>query len=130
MTQHRAGLPNPLDTPISATLRFVTELIAWVAAPWAVGQWLGPWAAGLALVVLVALPAVFSVPGDKHQVIVPIPGAMRFSIEWDLALAAVIGAWFAWPRWAAVAAAGVVLVAQIAGWRRSRWLLRGAPAFD
>jgi hypothetical protein len=126
----RSGLPNPLDTPLSAALRFLTELIAWVAGPWAIGRWLGPWAAGLALVVLVALPALFNVPGDKHQVFVPVPGIVRFSLESDLAAAGVVAAWVAWPRGAAVAAIVVIVLAQITGWRRSRWLLRGAPPFE
>lgn len=126
----RPALPNPLDTPLSAGLRFTVELVAWIAGPWAVGQWLGPWAAGLALVLLMAAPAVFSVPGDKHQVIVPVPGVVRFSIELDLAAAGVVAAWFAWPPWAAAVATVVVGASQIAGWRRSAWLLRGAPPFD
>jgi hypothetical protein len=129
MTERDSALPNPLDTAVSAALRFLVELIAWVAAPWAMGQWLGVWAAALTLVVLVALPAVFSVPGDKHQVVVPVPGVVRYSIEWDLALAGVIGAWFAWPTSAAVAATLVAILAQVTGWRRSRWLLQGAPPF-
>jgi hypothetical protein len=106
------------------------ELIAWVAGPWAMGQWLGPWVAGVTLVVLVALPAVFSVPGDKHQVVVAVPGSMRFLLELDLGIAAAIAAWFAWPVSAAVAATVVVVLAQVTGWRRSRWLLAGAPLFE
>lgn len=122
--------PNPLDTWLSGGLRFLVELIVWVAGPWAVGQWLGPWAAALTLVVLLALPAVFSVPGDKHQVVVAIPGMMRFFLEVALGLAGAIAAWYAWPVWAAVAATLVVVAAQITGWRRSRWLLQGAPPFE
>ncbi len=122
--------PNPLDTWLSGGLRFLVELIAWVAGPWAMGQWLGPLAAGLTLLVLLALPGVFSVPGDKHQVIVAIPGMMRFFLEVDLGLVGVIAAWYAWPISAAVAATLVVVLAQITGWRRSRWLFQGAPPFE
>jgi len=122
--------PNPLDTWVSGGLRFLVELIAWVAGPWAMGQRLGPWVAGLTLVVLMALPGVFSVIGDKQQVIVAVPGLMRFFIELDLGLVAVIAAWYAWPTSAAVAATVVVLLAQLTGWRRSRWLLQGAPPFE
>jgi hypothetical protein len=28
---------HPFDTPLSAALRFGTELIAWIAGPWAAG---------------------------------------------------------------------------------------------
>ncbi len=126
MTDQGPG-PNPLDTWLSGGLRFLVELIAWVAGPWAIGEWLGMWAAGLALVVLVGLPAVFSVPGDKHQVIVAVPGPVRFMLEIDLGLAGVIAAWYVWPPSAAIAATIVVVLAQMTGWRRSQWLLQGAP---
>ncbi len=94
------------------------------------GQWLGPLAAGLTLLVLMALPAVFSVPGDKHQVIVAIPGMMRFLLEVGLGLVGVIASWYAWPISAAGAASLVVVLAQITGWRRSLWLIRGAPPLE
>ena len=129
MTQPGPG-PNPLDTWVSGGLRFLVELIAWVAGPWAAGKLLGVWAGGIALVVLMVLPAVFSTPGDKQQVIVPTPGPIRFTLELDLGLVAVISAWYAWPTGAAVAATVVVVLAQLTGWRRSRWLLQGAPAFE
>ena len=129
MTQSGPG-PNPLDTWVSGGLRFLVELIAWVAGPWAAGKLLGVWAAGIALVVLMVLPAVFSTPGDKQQVIIPTPGPIRFTLELDLGLVAVISAWYAWPTGAAVAATVVVVLAQLTGWRRSRWLLQGAPAFE
>ena len=122
--------PNPLDTWLSGGLRFLVELIAWVAGPWAMGQRLGSWVAGLTLAVLMALPGMFSVPGDKHQVIVAVPGVMRFFIELDLGLVAVVAAWYAWPPSAAVVATVAVGSAQVAGWRRSRWLPQGAPPFE
>jgi hypothetical protein len=131
MTDQAAGPgPNPLDTWLSGGLRFLVELIAWVAGPWAMGQWLGPWVAVLTLLVLVGLPAVFSVSGDKHQVIVAIPGSMRFFLELNLGVVAAIAAWYAWPAAAAVVATVVVVLAQATGWRRSRWLLQGAPPFE
>lgn len=129
MTANTPG-PNPLDTWLSGGLRFGVELLAWVAGPWAMGRWLGLWAAALALVILVALPAVFSVPGDKQQVIVAVPGVVRFLIETDLGLAAILAAWYAWPVTAAVVTTVVAVGAQLSGWRRSRWLLQGAPTFE
>ena len=94
------------------------------------GVWFGVWAAGFALVVLVALPAVFSVPGDKHQVIIPVPGPVRFTLELDLAIVGGIAAWLAWPVSAAIAATIVIVLAQLTGRRRSLWLLQGAPPFE
>lgn len=127
MSDRPQQLPSPYDTWLSGGLRFVVELIAWVAGPWAASDWLGGWALLPAAVILVGAPAVFSTPGDKHQVLVPTPGPVRFVIELDLATVAVIAAWRVWPPSAAVAVTVVVGAALITGWRRSLWLLRGAP---
>lgn len=122
--------PSPYDTWLSGGLRFLVELIAWVAGPWAAGKLFGGWAILPAAVILVALPAVFSTPGDKHQVIVPTPGPVRFMMEIDLGIVAAVSAWYVWPPAAAMLATAVVVLAQVAGWRRGRWLLRGAPTID
>ena len=61
--------------------------------------------------------------------IVPVPGALRFSLELDLGIVAAVAAWFVWPA-AAVTATVVVVLAQLTGWRRSRWLILGALPFD
>jgi hypothetical protein len=116
---------HPYDTPLSGGLRFAVEVLAWVAAPWAAAQeaW---WLAVPLLLVLVALPAVFSTPGDKRQVIVATPGPLRVGIELLLHAAAIAGAWLAWPAWAAVLVAIVVAAALITGLPRLLWLLRGA----
>ncbi|MEE8332184.1 MAG: hypothetical protein V3R84_10485 [Acidimicrobiia bacterium] len=122
--------PNPLDTLLSGGLRFLVELIAWVAGPWAAGRWLGVWAGAPALVVLMALPSVFSVPGDKNQVVVAVSGPLRLALEIGLGVVAVVAAWYVWPTIVAVASTITVLLAQVTGWRRSRWLLQGAPRFE
>ena len=122
--------PSPYDTWLSGGLRFLVEMIAWVAGPWAAAKLLGWWAILPAAIVLVGVPAVFSTPGDKHQVIVPTPGAIRYSLEVDLAIVAAVSAWYVWPRGVAILALVLVVLAQITGWRRTRWLLRGAPAVD
>lgn len=119
-------LPGPYDTWVSSGLRFLVELIAWVAGPWAAGKLFGAWAILPAAVILVAIPAVFSTPGDKTDVIVPTPGPIRLSLEIDLAIVAVVSAWYVWPASAAIAATAVAVLAHITGWRRSLWLLRGA----
>jgi hypothetical protein len=106
------------------------ELIAWIAGPWAAGKLLGGWAILPAAVILVAIPAVFSTPGDKHQVLVPTPGVIRLMLELDLGLVAAGSAWYVWPPSAAILATIVVVLTPIAGWRRARWLMRGAPPVD
>jgi len=122
--------PNPLDTWASGGLRFLVEIFAWVAGPWAAGEWLGIWAVPVALVVLLALPAVFSVVGDKNQVIRPVSGPVRFAIEILLSAVAVIAAWVVWPTWLAVVVTAVVAFGLVTGLPRARWLLSGAPPFE
>jgi hypothetical protein len=99
------------------------EVVAWAAAPWAVVQW--SWIlAVVVLVVLVALPSVFNVPGDKNHVGRPVNGVTRIAIETVLFGAAVIGAAFAWPQWAAGLVGGLTIAAVMAGLPRWRWLSR------
>jgi hypothetical protein len=107
------------------------ELTAWIAGPWAVADLTGlGWTAIPAAVVLVALPAVFSTPGDKHQVIVATPGPARFAIELVLIAVAVAGAWMAWPPWLAVTTSMAALATLVAGRQRAKWLVAGAPPAD
>lgn len=121
--------PSPHDTPLSAGLRFVVELITWIAGPWAAAEVTGSaWAAVPALVVLMGLPSIFSTPGDKHTIIVATPGRRaspsRYSSGWSPSRPA----WVVWPTWAAVMVTLLVVGAAIVGWPRSRWLLDGAPS--
>ncbi len=127
--RNQLGL-NPLDTVASGSLRFLVEILAWIAGPWAAGRWFGGWAIPVALVILLALPAVFSVPGDKHQVIRPVSGPVRFVIEVFLGVVAVVAAWTVWPTWLALVVTLVVVTSQITGLPRTRWLLSGAPPFE
>ena len=117
---------HPYDTLLSGGLRFVVELIAWVAGPWAASQ-AALWLAVPALIVLVGLPAVFSTKGDKRQVVVPTPGPVRVVIELALHAVAVAGAWIVWSVWLAVGVTLVVVAALGVGLPRLGWLLRGAP---
>ncbi len=121
--------PNPLDTWASGGSRFLVEVFAWIAGPWAAGRWLGGWAIPVALVLLLALPAVFSVPGDKHQVIRPVSGPVRFVIEVFLGIVAIVAAWTVWPTWLAIVVTLLVVTSHITGLPRTRWLLSGAPPF-
>ncbi|NND04282.1 MAG: DUF2568 domain-containing protein [Acidimicrobiia bacterium] len=122
-----AGL-SPFDTPASSTLRFLIELTAWVAGPWAAADLFDSgWAVVPALVLLMVLPSIFNVPGDKNIEGVPVSGTVRIAIEAFLLLVAVVASWLVWPPWAAVlvsiAAVGMVAT----GLPRYRWLAAGAP---
>jgi hypothetical protein len=123
MTEGNQGRsPNAVDSGLSSTTRFLTELTAWVAAPWAATHvhWL---LAVLVLAVLVALPSTFNVPGDKHRTGVAVSGAVRIGIEVLLFASAVIGAAIAWPTWALVLVVVLVAVTTIAQLKRWRWLI-------
>ncbi len=120
--------PSPHDTVASSSLRFLLELVAWVAGPWAVADLTGQvWTAIPAALVLLALPSVFSTPGDKNQVIVATPGPVRIAIEFVMIAVAVIGAWIVWPAWLATSVSIAAVVGLVAGLPRLRWLAAGAP---
>ncbi|MDJ0961417.1 MAG: hypothetical protein QNJ88_12225 [Acidimicrobiia bacterium] len=126
-TSNLAG-PSPYDSAASSSLRFLLEIVAWVAGPWAVADLTGQaWTAIPAVVALLALPSVFSTPGDKNQVIVGTPGPVRIVIELALIAAAVAGAWIVWPVWLAAVVSVVAVAGIITGLPRLRWLAAGAP---
>ena len=115
--------PDAVDNPVASATRFLSELSAWVAAPWAAGR-VSVVLAVVVLVVLVGLPSAFNVPGDKRAVgLRAVSGPVRIAIELLLFAAAVAGAALAWPAWAAAAVAIVVLVAVAANLSRWRWLV-------
>ena len=117
---------HPYDTPITSGLRFLTELIAWVAGPWALSLVSG-WLVLPAVAVLVGLPSVFSTRNDKRQVVVGTPGPIRLGIELLLYSVALIAPWFVWPPAVSGVAAGIAFVSLVAGIPRTMWLMRGAP---
>jgi len=119
---------SPYDTVVSSALRFVVEVIAWIAGPWAMAASTGmAWTAIPTAIVLIGLSSVFSTPGDKRNVIVATPGPLRLAIELLTAAVAVVGAWIVWPQWAAVIVTGLALADLVAGIPRTRWLARRAP---
>ncbi|MDJ0908556.1 MAG: DUF2568 domain-containing protein [Woeseiaceae bacterium] len=120
-----AKTAHPYDTPLSAGLRFGSELIAWVAGPWLAYTWSG-WALLPALIALVALPGVFSTPGDKNKIVVPTPGPVRILIELLLYAVAAVAPWLIWPDWAAIAACTIVVLSIVIGVPRFVWLAMGA----
>jgi hypothetical protein len=106
---------HPHDAPVSAGLRFTSELIAWIAGPWAVSL-LSNWLVLPSLVLLVGLPAVFSTPGP-----------VRVGIEIALYLVAAIAPWFVWSAVASGLADGIVIASVAVGMPRFSWLIKGAP---
>ena len=102
-------------------LRFATELVAWVATPWALAgvSWV---LAVLSVVVLIGLPACLSTPGDKAKVIVAVPGWVTILLVLLQLAAAVVSSWFAWPAWAAVLATVLAAATVLTERRRWRWL--------
>ncbi len=119
-------LNHPYDTVLSSGLRFLTELIAWVAGPWAASLY-SSWLVVPAIVLLIGLPSVFSTPNDKKTVVVPTPGGIRVVIEFLLYSVAAVAPWFVWSPGIAAAAATIVFATIITSAARTRWLLRGAP---
>ncbi|MDQ1304955.1 MAG: hypothetical protein QG671_784 [Actinomycetota bacterium] len=109
-------------------LRFLTELIAWVGAPWALWPHSIPLAIG-ALVLLIGLPALFGTPGDRPGggTLVPVPGVVTILLVLMQLAAATAAAWVLWPGW--VAAAVTVLCLLVTGTEqpRWRWLISAPP---
>ncbi|MET7896602.1 hypothetical protein [Streptomyces mirabilis] len=111
-----------LDDRIVSVLRFAAELVAWVATPWFLSKysWL---LAVLAVVVLIGLPTVFSTPGDKAQVIIPVSGTVTILLVLLQLTAAAIAAWLAWPIYAAVLVSLLVAATLVTERQRWQWLL-------
>ena len=110
------------DDRRASVLRFATELVAWVATPWALWSYSWPLAV-LSVLVLIGLPTVFSTPGDKANVIVAVPGRVTILLVLLQLAAAVVSAWWLMPVWAAVPVSLLVastLVTEVPRWR---WLL-------
>lgn len=122
----KAAFKHPYDTLLSSGLRFLVEVIAWVAGPWAAANQ-SFWLFVPAVVVLVGLPAVFSTAGDKRSVVVATPGPLRVVLEIGLHVVAIATAWIVWPVWLAIATTVFVVAALATGMPRTLWLLRGAP---
>jgi hypothetical protein len=106
----------------ASALRFLTELVAWVATPWAL--WSFSWPLAIAAVtVLIGLPTVFATPGDKRQVIVPVPGVVTVLLVILQMVAAVVSAWVAWHPVAAVCVSVLAAVSAVTELPRWSWLL-------
>ncbi|QJT06102.1 hypothetical protein G9272_42035 [Streptomyces asoensis] len=110
------------DDRIASVLRFASELVAWVATPWALSTYSWLYAV-LAVVVLIGLPTVFSTPGDKTQVIIPVSGTVTILLVLLQLAAAAISAWWVWPTYAAVLVSLLVAITLVTERQRWRWLL-------
>jgi hypothetical protein len=119
-----ARAADAVDPPAGAASRFLVELVAWVSGPIAVGRDHRVLAVVL-FGVLVGLPTVFNVPGDKHQPPpVAVSGPVRIGVELLLCAAAIIGSAFAFPIWATLLVVVLVLVMVATQVPRWRWLCR------
>jgi hypothetical protein len=113
--------PNAVDNPVGTVSRVLVGIAAWVGAPWALWD-VQPVLAVVALLVLLWLPGVYSVPGDKNFSGRPVSGPVRIGIELLLMASAVAAAWAVWPQWLAVTVSVVTAIALVANLPRWRWL--------
>jgi hypothetical protein len=105
------------EPPALAALRFALEVAAWIAIYFAFG-W--PFA-----IVAVALLALFSVRGDKHRVIVAIPGWLRIIFELIVFAAGAFAIYRVWSFPSVSLYTLVVAIMFASSHRRMRFLLRG-----
>ncbi|WP_043641151.1 hypothetical protein [Nonomuraea candida] len=109
------------DDRAASAFRFATELVAWVATPWALAAYSVPLAV-LSVVVLIGLPTVFATPGDKRSVIVAVPGFVTIALVLLHVVVAVAAAWVAWHAVAAALVSVLAVVTVVLELPRWRWL--------
>jgi hypothetical protein len=109
------------DSRLASALRFSTEVIAWVATPWALAPFSIPLAVA-SVVVLIGLPTVFQTPGDKPRVMVAVPGVVTVVLVLLQLVAAVVASWVAWPLVVAVVVTGLAVACVVTEQPRRRWL--------
>ena len=120
---------HPFDTPVSSGFRFLTEIIAWIAGPWAASQ-IHILLAVAVLVVLIGLPTIFTTKGDKKHMVIDTPGPGRVAVELIQYLVAAVAPWLVWPSAISAVCGLVVIAALVLGYPRLRWLMSGAPLDD
>ena len=79
-----------------------------------------------ATVIAVGMVAMLSMPGDKKQVMVPVPGVLRLLIEITLAIVGSYATCLAFGQIYALAFGIVWLVYLLVARERRLWLMRGA----
>jgi hypothetical protein len=114
--------PERPDDRAASVLRFATELVAWVATPWALAghSWL---LAAVSVAALIGLPTLLSTPGDKSSVIIAVPGWATVLLVLLQLVAAVTASWVVWPAWAAVPVSVLAATTLVTERRRWRWLV-------
>jgi hypothetical protein len=116
--------PEPAPQPstgidLASGLRFATEIVAWVATPWALAG-VSPVLAGASVLLLIGLPTIFATPGDKAKVVVAVPGYVTIGLVVLQMVAAVVASWAAWPIPLAVLVSvlvGVTIRTELPRWR-------------
>jgi hypothetical protein len=116
------------DSRLASVLRFTTELIAWVATPWALAPYSIPLAVA-SVVVLIGLPTVLQTPGDKPRVLVAVPGVVTVLLVLLQLIAAVVASWVAWPVAVAALVTVLAVACVVAERPRWRWLLGAAGSY-
>ena len=126
---HRSAVTTQTspDSRLASALRFTTELIAWVATPWALAPYSIPLAIA-AVVVLIGLPTIFQTPGDKPRVTVAVPGFVTILLVLLQLVAAVVASWIAWPIAVAVVVSVLAGACVLTEQPRWRWLSGAARA--
>ena len=111
------------DDRVSSALRSAAELVAWIAAPWALAAY-SPLLALLAVFSLVALSSLCGTAGDRGGVIPPIlavPGRATIGLVVLQFATAVVACWYL-TAWLGVPALLLVMVGIAAELPRWRWL--------
>jgi hypothetical protein len=121
MTQvQRAAAADPVS---ASAPRFLIEIIAWIAAPWALAPH-SIWLAVLVDVLLIGLPTVFGMPGAKKQKNpVSIAAVPAIALELLQPVAACVSAFAAWPAVVAYSVVAASLAACLLQLHRWRWML-------
>ncbi|MCS6589763.1 hypothetical protein [Curtobacterium flaccumfaciens] len=111
--------------PLRGGLRFLAELVAWVAVPWALWPH-SPVLAIAAVLVLVVPPAVFGTPGDRPGGDPPVtaPGAVTIASVLAHLVGAVAAAWALWPTTVAIAVTALCVAVVVSEQPRWRALVR------
>ncbi|MYV97474.1 hypothetical protein [Streptomyces sp. SID3343] len=124
MSDTKISTQRPGHDHLRGGLRFATELIAWVATPWALWSYSIPLAIG-AVVLLIGLPTVFGTPGDRPggDSPVAVPGIVTIFLVLIQLAAATAAAWVLWPTWTAATVTLLCLIVPFTELPRWRHLM-------
>ena len=125
MTDRLPASDRAPDDFVASLLRSGAELVAWIAAPWALASY-SPLLAILVTVLLVCLSSLFGTAGDRGYSappVVPIPGSATIGLVALQFAVALVSAWYL-TAWLGVPALLLVAAATIAELPRWRWLRR------